>query len=98
MAKTAAEKQADFKARMYGEGFKQRQIWVDEDGFMVGIENRGKKGIRPRIGYAKFLKELKNLVGPMSEGEKEEIFAELLVYAGTFRKLWDSRPDSHGNG
>jgi hypothetical protein len=98
MAKTAAERQADFKARMYEVGFKQRQIWVDEDGFMVGIENVGKNGIRPRAGYAKFLKELKNLVGPMSEEEKEEIFAELLVYAGSFRKLWNSRPDSHGKG
>jgi hypothetical protein len=90
MAKSAAERQADFKARMYARGFKQKQIWVDEDGFMVGPEDV-EGGGRPKVTYAKFLRELKTLINPMTDDEKEEIYAELLVYARALRQRWDYR-------
>jgi hypothetical protein len=90
MAKTAAERQADFKARMYAKGFKQKQTWVDEDGFMAGPENI-EGGARPKATYAKFLRELKILINPMAEDEKEEIYAELLVHVRAFRQRWNSR-------
>jgi hypothetical protein len=90
MAKSVAERQADFKARMYAKGFRQKQTWVDQEGFMVGPKDL-EGGSRPRVSYIKFLRELKNLINPMTGDEKEEIYAELLAYAGTFRKRRDSR-------
>lgn len=90
MAKTAVERQADFKARMYEKGFKRKQTWVDEDGFIVGPETV-EGGVRPKATYAKFLKELKTLINPMADDEKEEIYAELLVHVRAFRQRWDSR-------
>jgi hypothetical protein len=89
MGKTTAERQAGFKAKLYAKGYKQKQTWMDEDGFTVRPGNI--EDPRPRVAHADFLEELKNLVGPMSGKGQEEIYAELLVYARSFRKRWDAR-------
>jgi hypothetical protein len=71
---------------MYGKGFKQRQIWVDGDGFMVNPNSAYGSGNRPRLEYAAFTRALKGLVQPIPDMDKEEVYAELLAYAGSLLK------------
>jgi hypothetical protein len=71
---------------MYGKGFKQRQVWVDEDGFMVGPDSEYGSGNRPRLAYTGFTRELKGLVQPIPDMDKEEVYAELLAYARSLLK------------
>jgi hypothetical protein len=93
MGKDTVERQADYKARMYAKGFKQKQTWMDEDGFTVGPKNI-KDRERPRVSHAKFLRELRDLTNPMGEAMQEKVYAELLVHARALRMRWDSKANS----
>jgi hypothetical protein len=75
---------------MYAKGFKQRQTWMDDEGFTITTGDMDRKE-RPKITYLKFLRELKSLLGVMAEEKKEEVYAELLVHVRTLLKRRDSR-------
>ena len=85
---TAAKRMADFRRRMKEKGFKQKQIWVDDQGFP------GKAG-SPRspkivsLTRDDFLTVLDSLVQGTDESFSHRLYQELSAYARGLRELWN---------
>jgi hypothetical protein len=85
MAKTLKERQAEFRAKMYAKGFKQRQIWVDKDGTPVAGAGETVAAYRTKE-YDALIRELNKLIDPMSGAEKKRALRQTAAYLKTLRK------------
>jgi hypothetical protein len=86
MAKTNAERQAEFKARMKAKGFREKTVWVDWEGHRVGAKSPEKKSV---ITTNQFTGRLRKIVEGMDEYDAGRLFSELASYASGLRARWE---------
>jgi hypothetical protein len=85
---TAAKRMAAFRARMREKGFKQKQIWVDSQGFpgLGGPDKAAKKNFLDR---GVFLDEVQKAIEGTDEAFARRLYGELAAYARGLRELWN---------
>jgi hypothetical protein len=87
MAKTNAERQAEFKARMKAKGFREKSVWVDWEGHRTGARKSAeeKKGMTGN----QVTRRLKEIVEGMNEYDAGRLLSEVVAYASGLRARWE---------
>jgi hypothetical protein len=80
MDRTAAERQTAFRRKMRARGYRQKQIWVDAEGF-PGRGGGALGFFRPSMTLEQLTAELVRLTGGMDEEFARRLYAELAAHA-----------------
>jgi hypothetical protein len=86
MAKTNAERQAEFKARMKAKGFREKMVWVDWEGHWIGAKSAETKSV---ITINQLTGRLKKIVEGMNSNDAGRLFSELDSYASGLKARWE---------
>jgi hypothetical protein len=86
MAKSNAQRQADFRARMKARGFREKLIWVDWEGHAKGAKSQD---VPEELTLKQLDGQLKKLTADMSQWDAGRMFSDLAAHARGLRARWE---------
>jgi hypothetical protein len=89
MAKTNAQRQAEFRAKMKAKGFRERLVWVDWEGHRAGAHFPEDAHGKPTMNIHQLNGQLKKITEGMNEYDAGRLYGELAAYARGLRARWE---------
>jgi hypothetical protein len=88
MTKSNAERQAEFRSRMKARGFREKLIWIDQEGHQ-GTARTQEQEQKPALTINQLSGQLKKITSGMDANAAGRLFAELAAHARGLRGKWD---------
>jgi hypothetical protein len=89
MAKSNAERQAEFRTRMKARGFREKLIWVDWEGHRGSARAPELPEQKPALTLAQLTGRLRKITAGMDGYDTSRLFAELAAHARGLREKWN---------